>query len=168
MADQSRQTEEERREEKNRLRRERYASDPEYRRRRIDAASKAKKKKAGKRKPADPARTVAKIRSAQMEMDMTITVNGADLVVRMVTIGWLAEQMGMAVTSVRNWEVKGYLPPPLYRNARNQRLYTMAQARRILAAHRDHYHAHKSKLKDSPFHHALQAIWTEMPQGVAT
>lgn len=162
------------RDEINKKRRARYKTDPKVR---ADANARSKafrekqqrdgvKRKRKSRKKAIPLETRAKRRRAVMVKKMTIRKDGVDVVVEMVTLGYVAEELDLSIQALRAWETKGILPGALYRDSSGRRLYTRTQARRILVAYTDHYAANRRKLKGSPFQDALHKIWRDMPQGI--
>jgi hypothetical protein len=93
-----------------------------------------------------------------------------EAVVKFLTIGQLAEAIGIAVATCRKWERMNILPPSNYRNEGGHRLYSIDQAQ--LAT--DIYHKHLNKFADKcekwrlteDFQKELFDSWQSLHMGV--
>ena len=93
-----------------------------------------------------------------------------EAVVKFLTIGQLAEAIGIAVATCRKWERMNILPPSNYRNEGGHRLYSIDQAQIVT----DIYHKHLNKFADrcekwrltEDFQKEIFETWQSLHMGV--
>jgi predicted site-specific integrase-resolvase len=62
-------------------------------------------------------------------------INGVE--VELFYIGVLAESLGRSSQTVRKWEISGLLPPPIFRDKSNRRMYSKEQIDTIVQVAED-------------------------------
>jgi hypothetical protein len=157
-------------------RRRRYDTDPEYRKaiKRYAQTARINKKL---RREAEYARLGKKApgRGGALKIaDYKIMVGDKEVIVKMYPVGYLAQQLGRKVQTIRNWERKGLFPRALYRSPgglAGNRLYTEFQMEKIMSAYRKAYKVDgakkvKTRIGQTIFPDLIRKLWKDYPLGI--
>jgi hypothetical protein len=93
-----------------------------------------------------------------------------EAVVKFLTIGQLAEAVGISVATCRKWERMNILPPSNYRNEGKHRLYSIDQVSVVVSVYKKHMKKFADKLEKwkltEDFQKELYQGWAELHMGV--
>lgn len=151
---------------------QRYKENPKYREQ-IRAATKRQREKRKKLKEAmtEPRPRSTNTRGPHKPQKHIIEVNGMQVEVTMVTMGYIAEALGRKKITLLFWEDRDILPEALYRDERGTRLYTDFQFYKIIQAWHDakqEYGEHMVNrwVSKTSFPKALKELWQKYPYGI--
>jgi hypothetical protein len=149
-------------------RNKKYLEDPEFKERLLRKTREANARRAKER------REMNKSSYASEESPSTFRVqlpDGMEIITEMVTIGQLSMFLEKQQQTIRMWEKKGYFPKAMYRNLKNNRLYTLFQVEAIVRFYRIAVSQFgkklvENKLVSTNFFKRVHTLWIKYPYGV--